>query len=78
MVGVKDPGAIAIASVRNDLAFLVTVVGSSSLLAVLAAAFLPGAPLYLLQSYDLSSPWLLTAPGVPVRKSYKWSKTCYY
>ena len=43
MVGVKDPGAIAIASVRNDLAFLVTVVGVSSVLAVLAGAFLPGA-----------------------------------
>jgi hypothetical protein len=42
MVGIKDPGAIAIASVRNDLAFLVTVVGVSSVLAVLAGAFLPG------------------------------------
>lgn len=42
MVGVKDPGAIAIASVRNDFAFLVTVVGVSSVLAVLAGALLPG------------------------------------
>ena len=42
MVGVKDPGAIAIASVRNDLAFLVTVVGVSSVLAVLAGVLLPG------------------------------------
>jgi hypothetical protein len=42
MVGVKAPDQIATPSTRNDLAFLVTVVGVSSVLAV-AASFLPGA-----------------------------------
>jgi hypothetical protein len=42
MVGIKDPGMIAVASVRNDMAFLVTVVGVTSVLAV-AGTFLPGA-----------------------------------
>jgi hypothetical protein len=41
MVGVKAPDQIAAPSTRNDLAFLVTVVGVSSVLAV-AASFLPG------------------------------------
>jgi hypothetical protein len=41
MVGVKAPDQIATPSTRNDLAFLVTVVGVSSVLAV-AASFLPG------------------------------------
>lgn len=43
LVGVKDPGIIAVASTRNELAFLVTVVGVSSVLAVAAGALLPGA-----------------------------------
>ncbi|KAG1660911.1 hypothetical protein FOA52_007951 [Chlamydomonas sp. UWO 241] len=41
-VGIKDPGAIAVPSNRNDLAFLVTVTLSTSLVAVVAGAVLPG------------------------------------
>lgn len=40
--GIKNPEELAIPSVRNDLAFLVTVVGTTSVLAVLAGVFLPG------------------------------------
>lgn len=43
MVGVKAPDQIAIPSTRNDMAFLASVVGASSVLA-LAASTLPGAP----------------------------------
>lgn len=42
LVGVKDPGMIAVASTRNELAFLVTTVGVTSVLAVAAGALLPG------------------------------------
>lgn len=42
LVGVKDPGMIAMASTRNELAFLVTTVGVTSVLAVAAGALLPG------------------------------------
>ncbi|KAG2489980.1 hypothetical protein HYH03_011609 [Edaphochlamys debaryana] len=41
-VGIKSPDKIAVPSVRNDAAFLITVVGSTSLLAVVAGATLPG------------------------------------
>ncbi len=41
-VGIKSPESVARPTVRNDLAFLVTVVGGSSVLAVLAGALLPG------------------------------------
>ncbi|GMH35225.1 hypothetical protein BSKO_03093 [Bryopsis sp. KO-2023] len=41
MMGIKDPAKIAIPTVRNDLAFIVTVVGVTSVLAV-AAGQLPG------------------------------------
>lgn len=41
-VGLKDPGQIVITSTRNDLAFLVTVTLSTSFVAVLAQAVLPG------------------------------------
>lgn len=42
LVGVKAPEAVGKPSVRNDAAFLVTTVGSSSLAAVLCGALLPG------------------------------------
>eukprot|EP00892_Ulva_mutabilis_P006668 jgi/Ulvmu1/4373/UM002_0098.1 len=42
LVGVKDPGMIAVVSTRNELAFLVTTVGVTSVLAVAAGALLPG------------------------------------
>ncbi len=41
-VGIKNPGGIATPSVRNDAAFLFAVVGSTSILAVIAGATLPG------------------------------------
>ncbi|KAJ9520929.1 hypothetical protein QJQ45_014083, partial [Haematococcus lacustris] len=41
-VGIKNPGAIAVPSVRNDAAFLATVVLSTSVLAVIAGVVLPG------------------------------------
>ena len=40
-VGVKVPDSIGKLSVRNDAAFLITVVGTTSVVAV-AAGFLPG------------------------------------
>ena len=42
LVGIKAPDAVARPTVRNDAAFLATVVGGSSVLAVLAGALLPG------------------------------------
>lgn len=42
LVGIKAPDAVAKPTVRNDAAFLATVVGGSSILAVLAGALLPG------------------------------------
>lgn len=48
-VGVKAPDQIAVPSVRNDFAFLVSVVAFSSVLAV-GSSFLPGAqPVTLLE-----------------------------
>lgn len=44
-VGVKVPEQISVPSVRNDVAFLASVVGVSSVLAV-GASFLPGAALH--------------------------------
>jgi hypothetical protein len=41
-VGIKNPDKIAVPSVRNDAAFLATVTVSTSLLAVIAGAVLPG------------------------------------
>jgi len=41
-VGIKNPEKIAIPSIRNDAAFLVTVTLSTSLVAVVAGAVLPG------------------------------------
>eukprot|EP00899_Mesostigma_viride_P010987 jgi/Mesvir1/19890/Mv13171-RA.1 len=41
MVGLKNPDKLAVPSVRDDMAFLVTVVGAASVLAV-AGLFLPG------------------------------------
>ncbi|GFR49334.1 hypothetical protein Agub_g11362 [Astrephomene gubernaculifera] len=41
-LGIKNPDKIAVPSVRNDAAFLFSVVGSTSLLAVVAGAVLPG------------------------------------
>lgn len=41
-VGIKDPGMIAIPSTRNEAAFMLGVVGSTSIGAVAAGAFLPG------------------------------------
>ena len=40
-VGVKNTGAIATPTIRNERAFLITTVGVTSVLAV-AAGFLPG------------------------------------
>ena len=42
LVGVKAPDAVATPTVRNDAAFLATVVGGSSVLALLAGSLLPG------------------------------------
>lgn len=41
-VGIKAPDKVAVPTIRNDAAFLLTVVGGSSVLAVLAGALLPG------------------------------------
>eukprot|EP00199_Chlamydomonas_sp_CCMP681_P002494 CAMPEP_0119108616 /NCGR_PEP_ID=MMETSP1180-20130426/15466_1 /TAXON_ID=3052 ORGANISM="Chlamydomonas cf sp, Strain CCMP681" /NCGR_SAMPLE_ID=MMETSP1180 /ASSEMBLY_ACC=CAM_ASM_000741 /LENGTH=335 /DNA_ID=CAMNT_0007094249 /DNA_START=45 /DNA_END=1052 /DNA_ORIENTATION=+ len=41
-VGIKDPGMIAIPSARNEQAFMLVVVGTTSVGAVAAGAFLPG------------------------------------
>ena len=40
--GIQDPEAIAKPSVRNDAAFLITVVGSTSVAATVAGVALPG------------------------------------
>ena len=41
-MGIKNPEAIAVPSVRNDAAFLVTVTLTTSVAAVIAGAVLPG------------------------------------
>lgn len=41
-VGIKNPDTLSTPSVRNDAAFLITVVLSSSVVATLAGVFLPG------------------------------------